>query len=121
MNIFTRVLFDIFTFGIFEIILHAKAKKVANIKNSELTYSKTYKFNINNFINDLGGIDNIENVSSTLSSVKINLKKINLIIADLQKKYQIKGITKSNNVLILIFGDNAKTIAENIEKLLKTK
>ena len=93
MNIFIRVLFDIFTFGIFEIILHAKAKKVANVKNSELTYSKTYKFNIN----------------------------INLIIADLQKKYQIKGITKSNNVLILVFGDNAKTIAENIEKLLKTK
>lgn len=121
MNIFTRILLDILTLGILEIVLHKKAKKIANVKNSELTYSKTYKFNINDFINDLGGINNIENVSATISSVKINLKQINLININLQKKYQIKGITKSNNALILIFGDNAKTIAENIEQLLKTE
>ena len=121
MNLFTRILLDVITLGTFEIYLHNKAKKVANVKNSELTYSKTYGFDINDIINDLGGIDNIENVSATLSSVKINLKNINLVIADLQKKYKIKGITKSNNVLILIFGDNAKAIAENIELSLKTE
>lgn len=121
MNLFVHILLDIITLGIFEIYLHNKAKKVADIKNSELTYSKTYGFKINNFIKDLGDINNIENVSSTLSSVKVNLKNINLVIADLQKKYKIKGITKSSNVLILIFGDSAKTIVENIEQLLKSK
>ena len=121
MNLFTRILLDVITLCIFEIYLHNKAKNVANVKKTELTYSKICKFNINDFINDLGGINNIENVSSTLSSVKVNLKNINLVITDLQKKYKINGITKSKNVLILIFGDNAKTIAENIEQLLKAK
>ena len=54
-------------------------------------------------------------------SALINGDQVSNIDNILQKKYQIKGITKSNNVLILVFGDNAKTIAENIEKLLKTK
>ena len=63
MNLFVHILLDIITLGIFEIYLHNKAKKVANIKNSELTYSKTYGFKINDFIKDLGGINNIENVS----------------------------------------------------------
>ena len=119
MNIFGRVLLDIITLGVFEIILCCKAKKIANTKNTELTYSKKYKFDINEFITDLGGAENIKNVFATLSSVKITLKKVNLISADLQKKYEIKGITKSNNSVILIFGDNAKTIAEDINKLLK--
>ncbi len=119
MNIFRRVLLDIITLGIFEIVLYCKAKKIANTKNTELIYSKKYKFDINNFVMDLGDIKNIENVSATLSSVQIVLKNVNLINPSLQKKYEIKGMTKSNNSVILIFGDNAKTIAQDINKLLK--
>lgn len=119
MNIFIRILLDIITLGMFEIVLYCKAKKIANTKNTELTYSKKYKFNINDFVKDLGGLENIENVSATLSSIKIVLKNVNLINSNLQKKYEIKGITKSNNSVILIFGDNAKIIAEDINKLLK--
>lgn len=118
MNTFLRIVLDVITLGIFEIVLYSKAKKLSKTKNSELTYSKKYKFNINDFANDIGGIDNIENVSYTLSSVKINLKNINLVNLELQKKYPITGITRSFNSMILIFGDNAKTIAEDINKLL---
>ena len=118
MNTFLRIILDIITLGIFEIIIYSKVKKLSKTKNDELIYSKKYKFKINDFINDLGGINNIENISYTLSSIKINFKNINLVNSELQKKYQIKGITKSINSMILIFGDNAKTIANDINELL---
>ena len=88
MNTFLRIILDIITLGIFEIIIYSKVKKLSKAKNDELIYSKKYKFKINDFINDLGGINNIENISYTLSSIKINFKNINLVNSELQKKYQ---------------------------------
>ena len=122
MNIFARVLLDIITLGIFEVYLHSKAKKLSQQVNTELMYSKKYKFNINKFVNDLGGIDNIDSAIATLSSLKLELKDTNLVYPDLKSKYKINGLTKSTKSIILVFGDNSKAICDDINKLIpKTK
>ena len=118
MNIFVRILADICTLGIFEIVLHQKAKKVSQQVNTRLMYSKKYKFNINKFVDDVGGIDNIVSASSTLSSLRLELKDINLVNPDLKLKYQINGLTKSSKSIILVFGDNSKAICDDIIKLM---
>ena len=85
-------------------------------------YSKKYKFNINKFVNDLGGVDNIDSVTATLSSLKLELKDTNLVNPDLKSKYKINGLTKSTKSIILVFGDNSKAICDDINKLMpKTK
>ena len=122
MNIIARVLLDIITLGIFEVYLHSKAKKLSQQVNTELMYSKKYKFNINKFVNDLGGIDNIDSAIATLSSLKLELKDTNLVNPDLKPKYKINGLTKSTKSIILVFGDNSKAICDDINKLIpKTK
>ena len=118
MNIFVRILADIFTLGILEVILHQKAKKVSQQVNTQLMYSKKYKFNIDKFVDDVGGIDNIVSASSTLSSLRLELKDINLVNPDLKSKYKINGLTKSSKSIILVFGDNSKAICDDIIKLM---
>lgn len=118
MNIFVRVLLDIITLGLFEIYIHSKAKMVSKQVNTELMYSKNYKFNINNFVDDVGGINNITSATATLSSLRLGLKDVNLINPDLKSKYKINGLTKSTNAIILVFGDNSKAICNDINKLM---
>ena len=118
MNIFVRVLLDVITLGLFEIYVHSKAKKVSQQVNTELMYSKVYKFNINKFVEDVGGINNITSSTATLSSLKLGLKDVNLVNHDLKSKYKINGLTKSTNSIILVFGDNSKAICDDINKLM---
>ena len=118
MNIFVRVLLDVITLGLFEIYVHSKAKKVSQQVNTELMYSKVYKFNINKFIEDVGGINNITSSTATLSSLRLGLKDVNLVNHDLKSKYKINGLTKSTNSIILVFGDNSKAICDDINKLM---
>lgn len=113
MNKFSYVLCSILTLGIFNLCIRHKAKNTKT--NDTLSFSTKYNFKIVDFINDLGGVKNIKNVSATLSSVSINLADINLINPDLKNKYKIHGLNKSANNLILIFGDNAKQIAQDIK------
>lgn len=118
MNIFVRVLLDVITLGLFEIYVHSKAKKVSQQVNTELMYSKVYKFNINKFVEDVGGINNITSSTATLSSLRLGLKDVNLVNHDLKSKYKINGLTKSTNSIILVFGDNSKAICDDINKLM---
>lgn len=118
MNIFVRVLLDVITLGLFEIYVHSKAKKVSQQVNTELMYSKVYKFNINKFVEDVGGINNITSSTATLSSLRLGLKNVNLVNHDLKSKYKINGLTKSTSSIILVFGDNSKAICDDINKLM---
>ena len=121
MSKLKRIIIDICTLGIFEIWLRKKAKKCANQTNKELIYSSKYNFKINDFINDLGGINNIKNINVVISNIKIELIDPNKFNENIKNKYGIKGISKTNNNLIIVIGDNAKAIVDDILKIKNSK
>ncbi|WEK82806.1 MAG: hypothetical protein L3I91_01535 [Mycoplasma sp.] len=114
----TYILLNIVSFGLFYLYVKAKANALVHTVNNELTYSQKYSFSINDFLNDLGGKRNIKNVVNTLSSINLELVDINQVIPNLKSKYKIRGISKTSNKLILLFGDNAKQIASDLKQLL---
>lgn len=118
MNKFVYNFLNIITLGIFSLCLKNKAKKVSNKINQELTYEKKYDFNIENFVKDLGGIENFLEVSSTLSTVKISLNDMTKIDSNLKQKYKINGLSKTKNTLFLVFGNNSIAIANDLNKIL---
>ena len=118
MNNFVYNFLNIITLGIFSICWKNKAKKVSNKINQELTYEKKYDFNIENFVKDLGGIENFLEVSSTLSTVKISLNDMTKIDSNLKQKYKINGLSKTKNTLFLVFGNNSIAIANDLNKML---
>jgi phosphotransferase system IIB component len=94
-----------------------KAKQQLTTTNTNLTYATKISFNIDELIDNLGGIDNIIDSSATISSLKIILKNVNVINKDNISKLGAKGIMINNKQVIILFGD----IAMTIDKLLKQK
>lgn len=89
-----------------------------NTENVIKTSSKI-PFNIVVFIHALGGKDNIIDISSTISSVKISLKNINLINKDDIKEISQRGILISENKITILFGDFSETLKKAIEDEIK--
>ncbi len=116
-----HVLLSIVTLGIYPLYIRSKAKKIANTSRDNISVSTKALININDFINDLGGDNNIATCSSTISTVKIALVDVNKIsnINDLKKIYDIKGVVKSSNNITFLFGDNSKAIANEINTIIK--
>jgi phosphotransferase system IIB component len=106
------ILLIILTFGIYYLVVKNKSKN--HISATSLSHSTKINFKISELINTLGGKNNIVSVSSSLSSVSINLKSsIKLSSADI-KKFHIHGVSYGYNKLTIIFGDNSLTIAKEL-------
>lgn len=114
----TYIFLCIITCGIYKIHINKKAKQASTKINDELITSHSYDFDINTLMKDLGGEENIQQVSSTLNNVIINLKDVSLINTDLKQKYKISGIHKTNHQLILVFGDTSQKICNDLQKLI---
>jgi phosphotransferase system IIB component len=108
---------NIITFGILYFYAKHKAKQQLTTTNSDLTYSTKINFNIDELVDNLGGLDNVIDCNATISSLKITIKNINAINKDNITKLGAKGIMINNNQVIILFGDNAMTI----DKMLKQK
>lgn len=108
-------LFYIFTFGVGYLYAKKKAKQIAQTTNTEIKGTQTVDFNISSLIDCLGGKDNILEIDSTISNLKLKLKDINLANLDAIKRLGAKGTLKNLNQLTILFGDNSQAIA----KLLK--
>jgi PTS system D-glucosamine-specific IIC component len=107
----------ILTFGIAYFFIKRKARKLASIQSNELKYNDKIKFNINNFVNKLGGKQNIVSSTSTINSLKLVLKDASNVKKENLDKFGIHGFMKNNNTLTLIFGDNAIAIKEALDKI----
>lgn len=107
----------IVTLGLFYFWVKSQAKKKSLTYNKDLIVTKDYDFKIEDFIKDLGGENNIKEVDSTMNSVIVKLNDLSLVNSNFKNIYKIKGINKSANSLILLIGDNAKTIAEDLKNL----
>ncbi len=110
------IFLSIITLGIFHFYTKSKAKKRVGNTNTSLSVSKTSGINVNAFINDIGGKDNIVSCESTISTLKITFKNIKKIsdIEKIKKTYKIKGCIKSNNKITFLFGDNSQAIEKEI-------
>jgi phosphotransferase system IIB component len=69
-------------------------------------------------INTLGGKRNIVDTSTTISTLKINVRDNSTLTKEKFDKFKITGFLKNTNQVILVFGDNAQAINEKLIKKL---
>ncbi|MDR2567700.1 MAG: hypothetical protein LBC44_00120 [Mycoplasmataceae bacterium] len=108
---------SIITFGIYPIIIASKAKKNQQI-NTQLSYSSKAHLNVDNFVADLGGKDNLVSVSSTISTLNVELKNPVKLPQEKLNSYKIKGAVYNGKKINFVTGDNAFAIAQEIKKLI---
>ncbi len=104
----------IITFGL--ILIYWKTKKV-EIKE-ELSQKKKIDLNMNKLIILLGNSENIKNISSTHTKVKIDIKDREKI--DIKKIKQLNGISgvfASSTYIQIIVGNQALAIEEYLKNI----
>jgi len=115
------ILLSIITFGIYYAIIRNKAHKLTKI-NSSITTSNLIDFDVNELINCLGGKENIDNISTSISTFSVSLKRTINIDKDMfLRKFKIKGINKINNKYMFLIGDNATTVGNKIKEICLSK
>ena len=113
------IICSILSFGILPLVVRSKAKKASQEVRTELTSSDVIDFDINDFLVSLGNKENVVSIDSTLTNVIIKINDMNQVEADLKEKYKIKGVNKTSNSLILVFGDNARKISLALNNIIK--
>ncbi|MDR3163606.1 MAG: hypothetical protein LBT77_00840 [Mycoplasmataceae bacterium] len=115
MNKFFKYILYVLSLGILPLYIKHKAKHQIDVKRQEFIVSKEINFDLNLLVNLFGGLNNIANVSSTMSTVAITLKNEIDIEIKYLKKFGIRSYFKKSNQYILVFGDNAQVIANQIK------
>ncbi|MDR0752770.1 MAG: hypothetical protein LBF02_01570 [Mycoplasmataceae bacterium] len=113
------LLLSILSFGIYALIIKRKALKELKKRekqNTSLIYSNKIDFNLNNMITKLGGYSNIEKLILNYTSIKLFFKEKPMWDNSYNSTFKIKGAFFSSDSVTLLFGDNAKTIYEEIIK-----
>ena len=78
---------------------------------------KDFNIKINKLIEYLGGKDNILDVESNLSRLKVTVRDVNIVNKDGIQKLGAKGIVEVDNQLKIIYGPNAKQLKKYIKDL----
>ncbi|WP_036459398.1 PTS sugar transporter subunit IIA [[Mycoplasma] imitans] len=118
MNKFTWIFLNIITFGILKLVATRKAKKISSQVNQKLIKSDKIPFSVNEFIDILGGIQNINKTEATLNMIRINTVDKTKVDQDrIKNKLKINGIMWASYDLSLVCGDYASSLSETINKL----
>ncbi len=104
------------TFGIGYLIAKKKAKKKATEVNKELTVSEKVPFEVQKFIDAIGGKENYIENTATINSIKIKVKDVNKVNKEEIKKIGAKGIMVGQDNITCLFGDYSKKLSELINK-----
>ncbi|MCI8330705.1 MAG: PTS transporter subunit EIIB [Bacilli bacterium] len=78
---------------------------------------KDFRVEINKLITYLGGKDNIVDVETNLSRLKVVVKDTSIVNKDGIQKLGAKGIVEIENQLKIIFGPNCKQLKKYIKDL----
>lgn len=78
---------------------------------------KDFNIKINKLIEYLGGKDNILDVESNLSRLKVTVRDVSIVNKDGIQKLGAKGIVEIDNQLKIIYGSNAKQLKKYIKDL----
>lgn len=123
-NIKTKILLlNIVTLGLFSVFLNAKAKKRSKHKKNQLNTTKVDgKINIPEFIEDLGGKNNIKKVTYTIHSINITLLNYDSFdmeyLNQLKLKYDFLGISATADKFTFLVGDYAENLAKKMSELI---
>lgn len=112
-------LFYIFTLGIGYLLAKKKAKNVVNMTNDEILTSKKIDFNISDLVFALGQSQNIVEINSTISNLKVKVKDIKLVNVEEIKKLGALGTLINIDVITILFGDNSEYVGELLKKSCK--
>lgn len=112
-------LFYIFTFGIGYLLAKKKAEKVANTINDQILTTKSVDFEISNLAYALGKCENIVEINSTISNLKVRVKDIKKVNVEKIKKLGAVGTLINIDVITILFGDNSEYVAELLKKSCK--
>lgn len=78
---------------------------------------KDFAIKINKLIQYLGGKDNILDVETNMSRLKVLVKDTSIVDKDAIQKLGAKGIVEIDNQLKIIFGPNSKQLKKYIKDL----
>ncbi len=78
---------------------------------------KDFRVEINKLITFLGGKENIIDVETNLSRLKVTVKDTSIVNKDGIQKLGAKGIVEIENQLKIIFGPNSKQLKRYIKDL----
>lgn len=112
-------LFYIFTLGIGYLLAKKKAKNVVNMTNDQILTSKKIDFNISDLVSALGQSQNIVEINSTISNLKVKVKDIKLVNVEEIKKLGALGTLINIDVITILFGDNSEYVGELLKKSCK--
>lgn len=112
-------LFYIFTLGIGYLLAKKKAKNVVNMTNDQILTSKKIDFNISDLVSALGQSQNILEINSTISNLKVKVKDIKLVNVEEIKKLGAIGTLINIDVITILFGDNSEYVGELLKKSCK--
>ena len=112
-------LFYIFTLGIGYLLAKKKVKNVVNTTNDQILTSKKIDFNISDLVSALGESQNIVEINSTISNLKVKVKDIKLVNVEEIKKLGAIGTLINIDVITILFGDNSEYVGELLKKSCK--
>lgn len=112
-------LFYIFTFGVGYLLAKKKAKNAANITNDQILTTRSVNFEISNLVSALGKSQNIVEINSTISNLKVKVKDIKKVNVEDIKKLGAVGTLINIDVITILFGDNSEYVAELLKKSCK--
>lgn len=112
-------LFYISTLGIGYLLAKKKAKNVVNMTNDQILTSKKIDFNISDLVSALGQSQNIVEINSTISNLKVKVKDIKLVNVEEIKKLGALGTLINIDVITILFGDNSEYVGELLKKSCK--
>ncbi|WP_425380998.1 hypothetical protein [Spiroplasma endosymbiont of Polydrusus pterygomalis] len=99
------------------------AKKLRNQQeNSSTRFSnkpQKFPFKLQNFILDLGGIDNIKATTATVNKIKVEVNDHSKINFDNLKKIKNRGILDQNDSVSLVLGIYCNSLSTAINDLIK--
>lgn len=112
----TRIYYYFLLIITFGFIRNTIISRIEDNTENVIKTSTKIPFNIVVFIHALGGKDNIIDVSSTISSVKITLKNIDLVNKEEIKEISQRGILVSENKITILFGDFSETLKNVLQE-----
>jgi phosphotransferase system IIB component len=108
---------SIITIGIYYIMMNKKAKKLALSNNNVLLKESKLPFSFQDFIEYIGGIDNIVDVSSSQNQLSLVIKNKKIVLVEKIQSLGIKGIMNNSKGYSFVTGIIAKTLEEKIIEL----
>lgn len=116
------LLFAVASIGIWIWNVNAAKNLRNHQENSSTRFSnkpQKFPFKLQNFILDLGGIDNIKATTATVNKIKVEVKDHSKINFDNLKKIKNRGILDQNDSVSLVLGIYCNSLSTAINDLIK--